>query len=111
MRGPVDNFDIEVRQYMEKYKADKEEALHEVFYKDGFSGSELRNLRGGEDGVGENDNVIAFMVAETNEGGYFEDCGEIVYDDSGWHYKRISEIRNKIAPDEKIRIFYGVQYC
>ena len=72
----------------------------------------IRILYGSEDGVDSDDKVIALMLMETDD--YDGGCmgqGELVCDESDEHYRRISELRDEIAPDASIRILFGTRCC
>ena len=63
-------------------------------------------------GVDEDDKVVALMLMETDD--YDGGCmrqGELVCDESDKHYRKISELRDKVSPDSNIRILFGTRCC
>jgi len=109
----IDKILKENKEYCEKhgYRQDEYEALHELVYDLGRDQG-VHLLRGGEDGVREDDNVIALMLAETDDynGGCF-DRGEIICDESNEDYRKVSKLKDNLKIDAPIRILYGTRCC
>jgi hypothetical protein len=109
--GAEEEFNKEMEEYAasEYYKEENiPEAERETFCWE-IDKKGIRVLTGSQDGVGEDDSVVALMLAET-DGSYF-DSGEIVCDESDSDYLRIKELKDKVSPEAKIRIIYGTRSC
>ncbi len=110
----------EVDNLIEECRRDGEEEMDEHMVKDALwdvlynfgKEAHIRILAGGEDGVGEDDEVITLILAETDsyDGGYFGQ-GEITLNDSDADYSKIKKIRDRISPDAEIRVLYGTRCC
>ena len=108
-------FDNKVSEYIKRYNDNEDTAIRDVFYEEYdnlLDKEDIMILSGSEGGVGEDDEVIALMLAEANEssGGCFS-SGEVVLNDDDSDYRKIKEIKDKICPDAKIRILYGTRNC
>jgi hypothetical protein len=87
------------------------EALHDEIYNLGKE-EHIRILYGSEDGVPEDDRIVALILMETDsyDGGYFSQ-GEVIMDERDEDYSKIAELRDKVSPDEEIRVIYGTRCC
>lgn len=87
------------------------EALDDKIYHMGRE-NHIRLLKGSEDGVKEDDSVVALILAETDSDG----CesfpgGEVICDDSDADYAKIRDLRDAVSPESPIRVLYGTRCC
>lgn len=109
----------EVDELIERDKEDGKEmdehqikdALWDLLYNFGKK-EHFRLLAGSEDGVDDDDEVVALMLAETDSyGDFYFSQGEVVLNDSDCDFTKIKGIRDKVAPEAEIRILYGTRCC
>jgi len=104
-----------IKEEKEKYDWDEEfmvrEALDSKIYDLGEEKG-IRILYGSEDGVKEDDKVIAAIIEETDsDGSYYFPPGEIMLNDSNQYYRKIMELHNALSSKSPIRILYGTRSC
>jgi len=114
--GKKEDFNKEVEKEMSK-EYNKEED-RDCVEQDVFCWSlgleekhDIRVLSGSEDGVGEDDRVVALMLAETDlDSGDFGE-GEVSFNEDDENFKKVTKMRDAVNTAAEIRVIYGTRCC